>query len=165
MPWTQVKPVVDYAMRGLCTKPYPGHARGCPNFGKRPTCPPACPRIEDTLDLANPVFAVYNVFDLASHVARMRAKHPDWSWRQLVCCLYWQPAARKALHRGVENFYFEYLQRKGGWPGWRLVSAPEGQGVNVTATMKAAGVELEWPPVTLAYQVAIVGHRRETNDG
>ena len=163
MPWTQVKPVVDYAMRSLCAKEYKGHKHGCPNFGKKASCPPGCPRIEDTLDLAKPVFAVYNVFDLAAHVRRMRAKHPDWSWRQLVCCLYWQPRARKALTQEIRGFYIANV----GDPtrNWRVVSTPEGQGVNITATMKAAGIELEWPPKTVAYQVALVGHRRETNDG
>jgi len=30
-------------------------------------------------------------------------------------------------------------------------------GVDVTATMRSAGVELEWPPRKIAYQVYLVG--------
>lgn len=32
-------------------------------------------------------------------------------------------------------------------------------GVNVTETMKNAGVILEWPPANIAYQIALAGVR------
>jgi len=34
---------------------------------------------------------------------------------------------------------------------------PEAMGVNVTETMKRVGIELEWPPVNVAYQIALAG--------
>ena len=34
---------------------------------------------------------------------------------------------------------------------------PEGAGVNITETMKNAGIILEWPPVNYTYQVALAG--------
>jgi hypothetical protein len=37
------------------------------------------------------------------------------------------------------------------------VTCPEACGVDVTATMASIGVALEWPPVSTAYQVALVG--------
>ncbi len=152
MPWQQVEPVIDPRVRELCTRPYPGHPRGCPNHGKRATCPPQAKGIDQVLDLAGPVWAVWNCFDLAAHVARLRAKHPDWSWRQLTCCLYWQGGARKCLATEVRAF-------KTGSTMQDLVAVncPEACGVNVTATMALAGVALEWPPRTITYQVALVG--------
>jgi hypothetical protein len=90
----------------------------------------------------------------ARHVARMRERHPAWSERRLRCCLYWQGRARAALRREVQVA----MQAS---PGSRAVYCPEACGVNVTATMASIGIELEWPPVTLAYQVALVGMARE----
>ena len=34
---------------------------------------------------------------------------------------------------------------------------PEGCGVDLTATMATLGIRFEWPPVTRAFQVALVG--------
>jgi len=142
----EVKPVVDYGVRALCARPYHGHPKGCPNYGKRACCPPCAPKIENTLDLSKPVFAIFNVFDFGSHVARMRAKHPNWTDRQCACCLYWQGTARKHLREKVAQVR-----------GLRIISTPEAQGVNLTATMRTAGIELEWPPVKMAYQIVLAG--------
>lgn len=142
--------VVDHAVRFLCAKPYPGHPKGCPNYGKKDTCPPRAPFIRDLIDLERPVYAIWTVFDLGQHVERMRALHPSWSDRQLTCCLYWQPAARKRLEKEIKSFPIIC-------PVHLFIRIPEACGVNVTATMKSIGVELEWPPVTKTYQVAIAG--------
>jgi len=151
MPTCQVNPVIDPTVRGLCTRAYPGHPRGCPNFGSKPGCPPQAPLLADVLMLDMPVFAVWNVFDLAGHVERLRAKHPTWSNRQLVCCLYWQPMARIALRWEIRQLI------RGPYRLLRVVTCPEAMGVNVTETMRAVGVELEWPPVKRAVQVALAG--------
>jgi len=155
-----VEPVIDLSVRGLCCRPYPGHPKGCPNFGRKPGCPPEAPTIDQLLDLNKPVFAVFNEFDLMGHVKRMRERHPGWSCRQLVCCLYWQAGARKQLRANLCTF----LRAKSG-SAWRIVMNPEGAGVNVTATMESVGIMLEWPPRTSAYQVAFVGHAREQAAG
>jgi len=31
----QVEPVIDLIVRTLCTTPYPGRKKGCPNYNKR----------------------------------------------------------------------------------------------------------------------------------
>ena len=80
----------------------------------------------------------------------MRAKHPDWSERQLACCLYWQGTARKQLRELTDKFIEIH-------PECIIIPVPEAMGVNVTATMKSIGHELEWPPRTVAYQVALAG--------
>lgn len=155
--WAIVQPVLQSSVRSLCRKPYPLHKRGCPNFGKKPRCPPQAPLLQDTLDLNRPVWAVFNRFHLGAHVAAMREKHPDWSSRQLYCVLYWQPRARKQLRAILRQFVAEHQL-----PGQRIqvVGCPEAQGVNVTETMRRAGVILEWPPREYAYQVALCGTPR-----
>ncbi len=150
--WVQVVPVVDASVRGLCCRFYPLHPKGCPNFGKRDTCPPKAPMIGELLDLSQPVFAVYNIFDFGGHVARMRDRHPDWSERQVRCVLYWQGTARKQLRVRLRKFCREHR-------GLKSIGCPEACGVNVTATMAAVGIHLEWPPETVAYQIALAGSR------
>lgn len=154
MTFVNVFPVIKPSVRELCQRPYQDHPRGCPNYGKRRSCPPATPLLGEALDLEEPVYAVYNAFDLAGHVARMRERHPGWSLRQARCCLYWQGTARKQLRLKVEAFRRQV--ERGGLP-WRLVNAPEAYGVDVTATMASIGIHLEWPPETVAYQVALIG--------
>lgn len=152
MPYTNVMPVMDPEVRKLCPKRYPGHPKGCPNYGKKPGCPPQAPLLGDLLDLGRPIWCVWNAFDFGAHVERMKAKHPEWSARQLACCLYWQGAARKQLQEGID-----YLLARVPPTANLVVKCPEACGVNVMATMKKLGVELEWPPKTVAYQVALVG--------
>jgi len=124
---------------------------GCPNFAKKEGCPPA-PMLHRYLDLTQPVFAVVHEFDFAGHVERMKAAHPSWSDRQLQCCLYWQGGARKLWKIGIKEFLWSH-------PGYTAVACPEAMGVNITETMRLAGVELEWPPVKVARQVALCGMR------
>jgi predicted metal-binding protein len=150
MPVKLVVPVIDNSVRELCPKPYPNHPKGCPNWGKRDTCPPRARLLFDILDETKPVYCVYNVFDFGSHTAKMRALHPEWSQRQVDCCLYWQGTARKQLKKILAEALRDH-------PGTTAVACPEACGVNVTATMKSLGVELEWPPKTVTYQVALIG--------
>jgi hypothetical protein len=103
-------------------------------------------------DLASSVYAVINEFDFAGHVSRMRAKFPAWSDRQVGCVLYWQPTARKAHAEAIADFLRSH-------PGYGADTCPEAGGVNVTETLRLAGVELEWPPQTVARQVALCAKR------
>lgn len=148
VPFDKIK--YEPKVRGLCVKPYPLHSKGCPNFDKKEGCPPRAPQLPHFFDLTKPCYVIYNVFDFGAHVAKMRESHPSWSERQVTCCLYWQAGARKALRGLVENFHSDH-------PGYASASCPEAMGLNVTATMEALGVELEWPPKTKALQVAFAG--------
>jgi len=140
----------DPRVRGLCLRPYPGHPRGCPNFKLKAGCPPYAPLLDAVLCGASPVWAIINEFDLAAHVARLRARHPGWSDRQLRCCLYWQGTARRQLEAAIAAF-------KAAHPECVVARCPEALGVDVTATLRAAGVDLEWPPVRIVRQVALAG--------
>ena len=152
----RLKLVVDYTVRYLCYKPYPNHPKGCPNFGKRPTCPPKAPFVVDYFDLSKGLWIVWIDFDFAAHVRRMERKHPGWSKRQKECCLYWQGTANRMLKDAIADVEY-YLQGTGNW---KTSFCPEAMGVNVTATMKNIGVTLEWPPQEVVRKVAIIGVRK-----
>jgi len=154
--YVMVKPVVDYSVRGLCTSAYPNHPKGCPNHGKSDRCPPAAPRIEDFMDLGQSVYLIWNRYPFGEHVRRMRVKHPEWSQRQLECCLYWQGTARKQLKSHAAAFALDISDK--GLDRLRMTGCPEGMGVNMTATAAQAGIALEWPPRRFAHQLALAGY-------
>jgi predicted metal-binding protein len=148
--YKEVTPVIDRRVRALCKKPYYNHPKGCPNFGVKEGCPPHVKFYDQEFDLTKPVFVIYNVFDFAAHVEKMRKAHPNWTQRQLECSRYWQVSARKALRLKISAFLKEH-------PEYVANTCPEAMGVNVTDTMKSIGIELEWPPVNKTYQVALAG--------
>lgn len=148
MPWDFVALVHDPEVRKLCPRRYPGHPKGCPNYGKKAGCPPQAPLLLDINEPSWRTAVIWNRFEFGEHVERMRSKHPDWSERQLECCLYWQGTARKALKEQIKHF-------KRSYPFYEITRCPEAMGVDVTATMKRAGIKLEWPPERYAYQVAV----------
>jgi predicted metal-binding protein len=153
MSWKVVDLIIESKVRDLCYKAYPNHKRGCPNYGKKRGCPPNVPIITEVIDLEQTVWVVWNVFDFSSHCERMEQAHPDWSRRQIECCLYWQGTARKHLRETLE----EFMDKHGQHIPLAIISCPEAMGVNVTKTMRQIGQELEWPPVTKTYQVAVAG--------
>jgi len=154
--WSLVYPIMLPMPPGhLCSKPYHGHPRGCPNYGKpgRQKCPPQTKLFDLKYAASNGGvwYVVWNVFDLAAHREHMRAKHPTWTERQLVNCLYWQGTARKQLRSVVRDFCLRYNTGHDNY----IVYVPEAHGVDVTATMRQAHQYLQWPPDTLTYQVAM----------
>jgi len=150
----RVFPIREPNVRRLCTTSYPGHPKGCPNYGQRKTCPPQARLIENVLDLSSDIFVVWNCFALGAHVERMRKKHPEWSDRQCRCCLYWQGTARKQLEVCIQTF-----RRSTRGRNLIAVRCPEACGVDVTETMASVGIELEWPPKNIVRQVALLGKR------
>ncbi len=148
--YAKVEPVVNSEVVALCRRRYHNHPRGCPNWGKKQGCPPKARPIAKVIDLRKPTYCIYNAFDLASHVNRMRERHPAWTHYQLRCCLYWQGTARKHLKEKIKMFLRLF-------PEYTVLRTPEACGVDVTATMASAGILLEWPPEHLAYQVALAG--------
>ena len=148
MPYRPGAVVHNPSVRKLCPRKYPGHPRGCPNYGKRAACPPRAPLLMDIQDIGSPTVIIWNRYEFGEHVARMKAKHPKWSDRQLACCLYWQGTARKALGETIEGF-------KSIYTAYTVTRCPEAMGVDITATMAKLGIELEWPPERYTYQVAV----------
>jgi len=147
-----VTPILDFDVRRLCFKAYYNHPKGCPNYNKKIGCPPTSKTIDKKIDLNKSVYAVWNKFDFASHCKRMKSKHPDWTIRQVECCLYWQSKARKQLKKYIYEFLSEHRN-------FIIVNCPEGGGVNLTATMKNIGINLEWPPKNITYQIVLAGYK------
>jgi hypothetical protein len=150
----RIVPVIDYSVRTLCAKKYPGHPHGCPNFNKKEGCPPEAPYFDKVYDLNRPVFAVCNIFALSDHVKKVQAKHPEWTYRQASCLLYWQGGARK-IHRALVDKHLA-----SSLSGCSAEYCPEAMGVDVTASLASVGVHLEWPPKNYVLQVALIGDKR-----
>ncbi len=142
--------IIDPSVRMLCCRPYQNHPRGCPNFNRKYGCPPEAPLFTARYNMSGKFFAIVNDFPLDSHTARMRKLHPDWTDRQLECCLYWQPKARKKLNEIIFGFTYIYDE-------YIVDRCPEAGGVNVTETLKLVDLALEWPPKHIVRQVAIAG--------
>lgn len=160
MPYVEVRPVIDTSVRGLCARPYEGHPKGCPNFGKVDRCPPKAPLFYQVFDEDGPFYAVYSSFAIGDHVRSMRVRHPNWSLRQCTCVLYWQGTARSRLRKEIAAWKRSRLRDEivdASGIAWVVETTPEAMGCDVTATMRDVGLHLTWPPTEMAYQVAIAG--------
>jgi len=157
-----VEPVIQPAkIRRLCVHPYPNHKHGCPNYGKRTTCPPDAPLFGNMVDLAEDVWFLWATFNIGEHVKRMQIAHPTWTHRQNICCLYWQGTVRKFLREECLAFVTAHEMVYPDLEGrLLLLECPEAMGVNVTATMEKIGVHLEWPPKHYTRMVYVMGVAR-----
>jgi hypothetical protein len=151
----EVFPIIDYTMRGMCAKPYPGHRKGCPKFNAGHTeCPPDAPCFYDHFSIKHPVYAIVNEFNMAAHVQKMLKIHPDWSERQTRNVYYWQKGARAVLRKKIGT-----VLCLPEFSDYTFSMCPEAMGVNVTRTLAEEDIILEWPPVNIARQVALIGRK------
>ncbi|BCN30041.1 hypothetical protein [Anaeromicropila herbilytica] len=141
---------------GKCMVKYPGHNKGCPNYGKKANCPPNIPGFDQIFDMSKPIYAIYSIFNLKQHVEKMRDRHPNWTDKQCRCSLYWQGTAKKQLRINCVEFMEQFKEKE-----YILVEAPESFGVDVTETMKKEGILLEWPPMNDVYKINFAGVLRE----
>jgi hypothetical protein len=140
-------------IQDFCMLPYPGHSKGCPNYGVRDHCPPKVGLIDQYLDVTKPMWLVIEEFSLAGHIQRMIDLHPHWSDRQARCCLYWQKGVRNKLKQKVD-LVMSIL----GTTAYTTI--PEGQGVQMYSTCLHSGLKLERiKGLKLHRQIAIVGYR------
>jgi len=141
-----------------CLLPYPGHPRGCPNYGKKEHCPPRAPAIENYFNTARPLFFVHSEFDLEKHVSKMRDKHPKWSGRQLKCVLYWQGTSRKQLKERTKEAAHIF-----GTNAFTFI--PEAMGLNVYVTARINGLKLERTrSLKICRHVALIGTLKKENE-
>ena len=148
--------VINKSVRMLCVRPYSNHPKGCPNYGKRALCPPQVKTIDEIFSINKGFWVVWIDFNFSVHCKKMKRKHPHWTQRQIECCLYWQGTANKMLKEAVKNFL-------GSNDNWRPIFCPEAMGVNMTATMKKLGVELEWPPKNMVRKIALLGIKKKSH--
>lgn len=140
--------------REWCKLSYPGHKNGCPNYGERETCPPKIKTIYECFDLSKQHWLAVVSFDLAAHVERLKEIHPDWSERQLFCCLYWQGSVRKQLKELCEDFVKNKSEIC-------FSNCPEAMGINVFTTLSKFDVKLTKNPKNIVYKVALIGYPKE----
>lgn len=148
----KIDPIFKPIVRRLCTRRYPGHPNGCPNFGQRDMCPPRAPLFPDYFDTSYPFWALWVDFDLAQWVSLRQKEHPDWSYGQCANLRYWQQKAGKFLREHAQKICCEQ--------GLEYVDCPEAMGIDVTSTMYRIGVCLEWPPKKIVRKVWILGVRK-----
>lgn len=133
-----------------CQISYPGHPKGCPNYGRK-GCPPDAPFITEIMDLRRPVYIAFSEFNVYMHMCKMHKKHPDWSERQLRNVLYWQGTSRKQMRQRakIAQFY-------GG--GDVVLACPEAHGVNVYATCFYSGLKIQKIKyLTTCRHIALIG--------
>jgi len=142
-------------MRELCTLPYPNHPKGCPMVGKKNICPPFAPYVIDFFDLTKSIYIVHSEFDLESHAAEMKKRHPHWSDRQARCLLYWQGKSRKQLK---ERVTWAMMKKNAD----KVTYCPEAMGVNVFVTCRLSGLHLDKTrSISICRHVALIGHTKE----
>ena len=155
MPYQIIKPILlNQKVSELCKKPYYNHPYGCPNFNTRLTYPTLALPLYDIISNSKPIYVIWNIFPFKQHIERMKKMHPDWSNRQLECCLYWQRTARKQLKLEVSKFLED---RTWFLKDIKIIWIPEACSVNITKTMEQIDLILEWPPKIVTYQVALAG--------
>lgn len=171
MPINYVTPIMDESVRDLCKRPYGwnpktrrySHPKGCPNWGRRDTCPPKAVLLPEFFDMTKPILAVWVAYDLASHRKKAKAKHPDWSNRQCGNSRHWQNGVLARLRREVK-YNLERSPLFGNSKNLIATDRPEAMGVNVTETMKNVGVILEWPPVNIVRKIAFIGTPQQSEN-
>lgn len=148
------KIVLEPKARIWCLLPYPNHSKGCPNFGKRKTCPPQALLFQDVFDMSKPMWMVMVEYDLQTHVEVMKERHPKWTERQLFNCLWWQPMVNKFLRDSTEK-----LLQKGD--GLVATYCPEAMGVQVIETAKKVGFDhIQVPPRDFVLKISVVGYSK-----
>jgi predicted metal-binding protein len=126
--------VIDYSMRELCTRPYPGHPEGCPNFGNNPQCPPEAPVVEEFIDMGQPHY-----FLIAEYKMCGNQKRAD-TWNLI------QSVLTKSIHICEDDL-----------PGIVGTLHPSAVGVDVFKTAASVGVTLQSKPATLC-GIALIGY-------
>jgi hypothetical protein len=149
-----------YSIQNLCRAPFHGHPKGCPNYGRKESCPPDLLLIDELLDLHSDMYVIYTEFPVGKFAERMRIAHPEWSKhpRQWYNPRLWQETARKEHRREIMKFMNEY-------PALYVSQSPEAHGVVVSSLMKQLGIELnwDWPPAhsleNKVYRISLAGYK------
>lgn len=128
--------------REWCKLPYPGHPRGCPNYGKNEKCPPRSKIRTDILERHESFILAYATFDVTGYVTRMKLVHPDWSDRQLRNSRYWQGSLKKMLLDFIRT-NFDYKEILGAGSGFMNSQSMESAGIDVFATLNRNGITFD----------------------
>jgi predicted metal-binding protein len=121
----------------MCRKPYYKHPKGCPNYGKKESCPPRVSHITEVFDLSTIHFLIMK-FDFAKYIAMRREARPHDTNRSLANQRHWQGHLRSQLRLEWQNslqcVYPDYIVRED----------PEALGVNVVSSLANHGIDFDW---------------------
>ncbi len=134
--------------RGLCVKPYPLHKYGCPKYGEE-LCPPNIQMYDQVFNTNKDIYLIYTTYPLGEHMRKMKKKYPYWSERQLRNVIYWQETAKRIHKEKIIQFLELYKDLK------YIAITPEALGVDVDATLKSIGINLDWPPTEDSYRISL----------
>lgn len=138
----------------LCTLPYPGHSKGCPNFDKKDYCPPRVNFFPEVYE--DQVYIAVVGLNFKAYREMRKRQHPSWTERQQRNPLYWQGYLRKKLKDYAEEMLTKMTDKK-----YVIITNPEAMGVNLTETCRRCGLKLEWPPNNFVYKMYLIGTKKE----
>lgn len=147
VPITRMDLEISNKYQHMCLQKNNSFRNGCPNYGKKPGCPPRNLFNED-YDLTKPIYLISTDFDLTDHVQRIKIAHPIWTEKAIYNPRYWQAKARKLHEKDIADFLSEH-------PEYFVERSPEGAGINVNDLCTKLGINLEWPPRKITRIVSV----------
>ena len=141
-----------------CQLPYPGHPKGCPNYGKKEGCPPSSEIFSENYQ--PPYYLISETFDIESHIQKMKKRHPEWSEPECRNLLYWQKTVNKNLREKAKQYLGSLKEED-----MRLIEVPEATGINVFQTCANAGIYLEKNPDKQVTKIMLIAkHKNRDSD-
>jgi predicted metal-binding protein len=142
--------------------PYPQHKKGCPNYGKGKLCPPNSPAFTiENLKQYKTLVLMYADFNFRAYKEKMRASHPDWSEKQLGCCLYWQKPVKILLKNHLETLKDKPDFILGCGSGFVECYSMESVGLNVIDMLYKLDIDFEVKPVNKVVLCTMLGYNSE----
>lgn len=136
---------IDYTVRDLCRQPYPGHPKGCPNYGKKKECPPQAPLLEDFIDILQPHYFIVLT------CIRNRCHNNQENTSEDQFRSYWNDTLEEILHEYIQEFQKDH-------PGTVFTFHPSAVGVDVLETARNVGISLEENPEKVFYKIVLIGY-------
>jgi hypothetical protein len=140
-----------------CGKAYEGYPKGCPNYDpnriKNNFCPQNAPYLEGKLSY-NHYYLLLSKFEFGGFKDLRRPLHPNWSEKQLGNPRHWQNQIKCLIRDALLLYKFDYLLSCGS--GVNQSYSMEGVGINVFATMRKIGIQLEVSPVNKIILVCLL---------
>ncbi len=143
-----------------CRKPYAGYPNGCPNYGKRDSCPPKAACARKLVETYQHFYLVYAWFRIAEFAVRRQARFPKWTTKQLRNPRHWQAQLKRMLREYIANLGIGILGLHsvvlGTGSGFWGAPSMEGACINVFPTLRKAGIAHQVNPSSHITLVALI---------
>ena len=148
------KLVLDERARGeWCQLSYPNYPNGCPNYGKKPECPPNSKHVKTVFNLNEKHWFIVAEFDLKKQSDRMRASNPNWTEKQCRNSRLWQ----SSVHKKIRDEIYALIERKIGFH-YVYTLEPEAMGIHVIKTAKNLGIPIKTTLKDTIFKIGLVGY-------